>query len=70
MLHTARQSSPKQFAHRQAENLSLTGSEHLADSVEVSQFALRAADEVRRTESLVPLVRDLHCLRVGCGQAI
>ena len=58
-------------AHRQTENLSLTGSKHLADSVEVSQFALRATDEVRRTETLMPLVLDLHCLSVaGCGQAI
>ena len=68
-MHTAGQAS-RVVDRPQAENLSLTGSEHLADSVEVSQFALGAADEVRRAETLVPLVLDLHCLSIGCGQEI
>lgn len=45
-----------------AEDRSLTGSQHLANSVKVSQFTLGSSDKVRSSEALMLRVLDLDCL--------
>ena len=49
--------------------LSLTGSEDLADSVEVAQLSLSASDEVSGADALMRLVLDSDlCTSVGYRQ--
>ena len=50
--------------------LILTGSEDLADSIEVAQFALSASHEVSGTDALMRVVLDSDCVSVGYRQII